>query len=1149
MSITGTDDNFLVDHGSLRASHGLNDSVLEDVRAVGDSLSARVPELIEDFYRWLSRFPEFGHFLSNPRVLAHVKEEQAKYWRDFLRAEVDEAYVERRRIVGQVHARIELGLLIYLQAMEFVSAWLRRAVEADERLRSRATVTFSIRKLIEFDSAVVVDTYGARTARNLEEQRKRLENIAGVMRAVTEGDLSREIDVTGPEDVLGKSLNEMVQSLRKIAREMGLIAGGDYSAHVPPRSAKDELGVSLQAMTCALREAAGKNQQHMWMATAQAELSQAMSGNPSVRELSQRTLSQLCRAAEAQVGAQYVRENGNGTLRLMGTYATSEGNGVPDRWKLGEGLVGQAAQEKRRILLTDVPTESIRVRWGLGEAVPRNVVVLPVLHEGEVRGVVEMGSLGQFSSLQLELLDRASPSIGLAISAAETRERIQQLLEESQAQEQELTSQQEELRQLNDALEEQTRTLESQKDALLATEAVLRQKATELEKSSRYKSEFLANMSHELRTPLNSSLILAKLLADNKEGNLSPEQVKYARSISGAGNDLLALINDILDLSKIEAGKIDLNIEQVSIDRLVSNLKQRFHPLASERKLELGMTVDPSCPETIETDMQRVLQVLTNLLSNAIKFTEKGSVQLRAAPHGSEHVAFTVEDTGIGIRAEQHEVIFEAFRQANGTTSRKFGGTGLGLSISRELTALLGGEIRLRSAPNQGSAFTVLIPIRLKPATTAAAASPESTQRLEPQTAVVARAETRPARPFIEDDRDTLADADRVILIVEDDPVFVRILRDIAHELGFRCVIAGTADEGLHLAFEHRPAAIVLDIGLPDQSGLSVLEVLKRDPATRHVPVHIVSVHDYQHVSREMGAIGYIQKPVKHDQLVSAFRLLEARFSRKVKSLLIVEDDAVQRDALIKLLGSDDANIVAAATATEALQQLRSATFDCVVLDLMMPEVSGFELLDQMSKDESCSFPPVIIYTARSLTRDEELHLRRLSKSIIVKGARSPERLLEEVTLFLHQVESKLPPQQQRMLKLARDREAILEGRRVLLVEDDARNIFALTAVLEPRGAIVDVARNGREALERLKQEPPVHLVLMDLMMPEMDGLEATREIRKMPGAASLPIIALTAKAMADDRMQCLAAGANDYISKPIDVEKLLSLVRVWMPR
>jgi CheY-like chemotaxis protein/anti-sigma regulatory factor (Ser/Thr protein kinase) len=649
-------------------------------------------------------------------------------------------------------------------------------------------------------------------------------------------------------------------------------------------------------------------------------------------------------------------------------------------------------------------------------------------------------------------------------------------------------------------------------------------------------------MSHELRTPLNSSLILAKLLSDNKEGNLSPEQVKYAQSISAAGNDLLTLINDILDLSKIEAGKIDLNIESVSISRLVSNLKHRFELLASERKLEFCIAVDPSCPQTVETDPQRVQQILSNLLSNAVKFTEKGAIRLLAALKDSRRIAFTVEDTGIGIPAEQHEVIFDAFRQADGTTNRKFGGTGLGLSISRELAGLLGGEIRVRSAPGEGSAFTLVIPLR---AEAVVAALPSS----DPRTDVGRRQSIEVARPFVEDDCDSITGPRRVVLVIEDDPVFAEILRDLARELGFQCIIAGTADDGLRLAREYRPEAVVLDIGLPDQSGLTVLELLKRDPSTRDAPIHVVSVHDYQQVAREMGAVGYMLKPIKREQLVSAFRLLEERCSREMKAVLIVEDEGVQRGALSKLLASDDVNIVAVARAEEALQRIRGATFDCVVLDLMLPDVSGFDLLDRMSKDETCSLPPVIVYTARSLTVDEEQKLRRLSKSIIVKGARSPERLLEEVALFLHQVESKLPLEKQRMLRVARDRETILDGRRILLVEDDVRNIFSLTAVLEREGAVVDIARNGKEALARLDQEPSIDVVLMDIMMPEMDGFEATREIRKRNGSTSLPIIALTAKAMADDRQQCLAAGANDYIAKPIDVEKLLSLVRVWMPK
>jgi CheY-like chemotaxis protein/signal transduction histidine kinase len=1136
---------------TLRESLGIDESVLADIRAAGECLAERVPELIERFYEWLSPLPEFAQFFgSEPALLARVKSHQTAYWRDFLNAKVDDEYVERRRIVGLAHARIDLGLLIYLRAMEFVEAWLIREAEAHESLpNNRPTLSFSIRKLVHFDSAIVVHTYATRTAQLLEEQRERLNRVASVMRAVTEGDLNHQLDMTSSKDLLGRSVNDMVKSLRGIAREMSIIAKGDYSADVAPRSDRDELGTSLQAMTRALREGADQNEQHLWMITSLAELARAMSGNPSVKELSQGVIAYLCRALDAQVGALYVVDNGGGTLRLTGTYAVTEGSGVPARWQVGEGLVGQAAAENRRILVSHMPEDCIRVRWGLGEALPRTLVVVPLVHETDVRGVVEIGSLAAFSERQLELLDRGSPGVGLAINAAETRARLQQLLEESQAQAEELTSQQEELRQVNDALAEQTRTLELQKESLEATESVLRQKAVELEQASRYKSEFLANMSHELRTPLNSSLILAKLLADNKQENLTPEQVNYAQSIYSAGNDLLELINDILDLSKIEAGKIELNVETVAVDRLLADLRHRFGPLTASKDVELSFVVEPGCPETIETDRQRMHQILTNLLSNAVKFTEKGSIRLsaRTAPR---HVAFTVEDTGIGIPAEQHDVIFEAFRQADGTTNRKFGGTGLGLSICRELSTLLGGEIRLRSTPGKGSAFTLFIPLRSE----RAAAAPSRGRRAEP--ALPGPAETRDAappsiRPLVEDDRDCISDSRRLVLLVEDDPAFAQILRDLARELDFQCIIAGSADEAMRLASQYRPVAVVLDVGLPDGSGLVVLEALKRDPATRHVPIHVVSAHDNRQLAREMGAVGYVLKPVEREHLVSAFRILEERLSRTVKSVLVVEDDAVQRDAIARLLSADNVHIVAVATAAEALSELRQTTLDCVVLDLMLPDVSGFELLDQMSEDETCSFPPVIVYTARTLSLDDEQRLRRHSKSIIIKSARSPERLLEEVTLFLHQVESELPPDKQRMLKVARDRESSFEGRRILLVEDDIRSIFALTSMLELKGVAVDVARNGKEALARLSEDPSVDLILMDIMMPEMDGLTATREIRKGNGngSTSPPIIALTAKAMPDDREQCLAAGANDYIAKPIDTDKLLSLLRVWMPR
>lgn len=926
-------------------------------------------------------------------------------------------------------------------------------------------------------------------------------------------------------------------------------------------SGQDELAVlgdAFNTMTSNLRrllkterEAVTENEQHLWLITSLAELGHAMSGNPSSKQLSERVLAFLCEALDAQVGALYVAESGGEVLRLSGTYATSGDGSLPERFKRGEGLVGQAAEDQRRIVVREVPDDAMRVRWGLGDARPTSLLVVPLVYEDEVRGVIEIASLKAFTERELDLVDRAAANIGLAIGAAETRARAQQLLEESQRQAEELTTQQEELRAVNETLAEQTRTLELQKESLQATETVLRQKAAQLEQASRYKSEFLANMSHELRTPLNSSLILAKLLIDNKQQNLTPEQVKYAENIYSSGNDLLSLINDILDLSKVEAGKIDLNVETVDVARMLRDLEARFEPLTRERRLELSVVVEPGSPARMDTDGQRVQQILTNLLSNAVKFTKQGSIRLSASAGDARTIRFRVADTGIGIPEHQHQAIFDAFRQADGNTNRKYGGTGLGLSICRELAALLGGEIELASAPGQGSTFTLILPVELDAADTSSPSphAAPSTKQPEPVEAPASLAPSQ-AAPLIEDDRDALRDQHRIVLVVEDDPAFAGILRDLAHELDFQCVVAGSAAEGLRLARQHHPVAVLLDISLPDQSGLTVLDMLKRDPTMRHVPIHVVSAHDHSQLALEMGAVGYALKPVKREKLVEAFRVLEERLSRTIKSVLVVEDDAVQREAISELLAADNVRIVAVETAEQALAELRRTTFDCAVVDLMLPQVSGFELLESMSSDDACAFPPVIIYTARTLTLEEEQKLRRYSKSIIIKGARSPERLLEEVTLFLHQVESDLPPDHQRMLRVVRDREKSLEGRRILLVEDDVRNIFALSSMLEPRGVTVDVARNGREALARLEQPPPVDLVLMDLMMPEMDGLTATREIRRRAnGNGSPPVIALTAKAMPDDRQQCLDAGASDYIAKPIDVDKLLSLLRVWMPR
>jgi signal transduction histidine kinase/DNA-binding response OmpR family regulator/CHASE3 domain sensor protein len=931
-----------------------------------------------------------------------------------------------------------------------------------------------------------------------------------------------------------------------------------------------------------------------WLRTGQSAFADRIQGEQRLEQLGQHVLNFLADYMHVQVGALYVVEGSN-TLRRCAGYATAPGTS-PEQVQKGQGLLGQAALENRVIHVRDVPADYLRVTSSLGGAQARELIVSPGTADGSVHAVLELGFFRRVEPADLELLERISESLGVAVRASKDRTRLEDLLAETQRQAEELQTQQEELRvsneelevqtralkesqvrleaqqaeleQTNSQLEEQAQLLEHQKDDLSRAQLVLAEKAAELERSNTYKSEFLANMSHELRTPLNSTLILAKLLADNKPGTLNPEQVKFAQTISSAGKELLALINDILDLSKIEAGKVEVTPESVPVAETIQNLVQPFEPQAREKRLKLATTIDPGVPEQFETDVQRLGQILRNLISNAVKFTEHGEVSLRvsATPGG---ITFTVRDTGIGIPAHQQQLIFEAFRQADGSTHRRYGGTGLGLSISRDLARMLGGDVTLESAEGQGSVFTLTLPLVYSgknpnvPPRSAETAPAESISALKAPGLASPASESHangngrlePLRPItMEDDRDRLTPGSRRILVVEDDERFAMILRDLAHELSFQCVITHTGADALVAARLFTPNAIVLDMKLPDHSGLAVLDQLKRDPRTRHIPVHVASVADFSHEALELGAVGFALKPVKREELVEAFKRLEAKFSQSLHRVLVVEDDPRQRSSVEQLLSNGDVRITGAATAAEALAALQANTFDCMVLDLSLPDVSGFELLEKMASHDDVPFPPVIVYTGRALSREEEQQLRKFSRSIIIKDARSPERLLDEVTLFLHQVESKLPAERQRMLQRARDRESLLDGRRILVVEDDARNIFALTSVLEPKGVRVEIARNGREALAALARmqgspETAIDLVLMDIMMPEMDGLTAMREIRRQPELERLPIIALTAKARKDDQEKCLEAGANDYIAKPLDVEKLLSLVRVWMPR
>ncbi|MBU1314566.1 MAG: response regulator [Alphaproteobacteria bacterium] len=941
------------------------------------------------------------------------------------------------------------------------------------------------------------------------------------------------------------------------------------------------LGIALTATIGFLvRRATLARRREDWLQSGQVALTSAMMGDQPVEQLGNNILEFLSEYVGAVAGAVFT--GGGDNYQLASVYGVRDKDTIPASFKLREGLLGQAAAEDKSMMIDEVPDGYLAFGSAFGADKPRYLVILPGSVDGAVNSVIELGFLRPVDQNVMTLLDRASEAVAIAVRSAIYRNELQSLLEETQRQSEELQAQSEELRVSNEELEEQSRALkesqarleqqqveleqtnaqleeqaqqlEVQRDDLERANTSVQLKARELEQASQYKSDFLANMSHELRTPLNSSLILANLLADNPQGNLTEEQIKFAKTIQSSGNDLLNLINDILDLSKIEAGHVDMRPETVAIERMVINLRQLFQPLAADKKLDFAIEVDAEAPATIDTDPQRLEQVIKNLLSNAIKFTERGQVRLSIRGNDQGRVVFAVSDTGIGIAPEHQQSVFDAFHQADGTISRKFGGTGLGLSISRQLVRLLGGAIDLESGPGQGSTFTVTVPAHYD----SGKVTPRDLMPSIPvNPALPQPAAAQPLRSLprkVEDDREALTEGKRILLVIEDDETFAAIVRDLSRELGFQSVVAGTAEEALSLAKEFLPSAVILDVGLPDQSGLAVLDRLKNDVQTRHIPVHVVSGSDHAETAYTLGAVGYVIKPVNRDQLVKVLQRLETRLSQRVHRVLIVEDDPVQRDAVAKLLGTQDVETITASTVAECLDLLKQGTFDCMVLDLTLPDASGYSLLETLSQEDAYAFPPVIVYTGRELTADDEQRLRRYSKSIIIKGAKSPERLLDEVSLFLHQVISELPDEQQKMIRKARNRDAILEGRRILVVEDDVRNVYALTNILEPRGAIVDIARNGREALDVLEKTSadggaPIDLVLMDVMMPIMDGLMATREIRRNSTWKKLPIITLTAKAMPDDQQRCIEAGANDYMAKPLDVDKLLSLVRVWMPK
>ncbi|MBW4505015.1 MAG: response regulator [Scytonematopsis contorta HA4267-MV1] len=863
---------------------------------------------------------------------------------------------------------------------------------------------------------------------------------------------------------------------------------------------------------------------------------------------------------------------------LLSSYAYQQRKNLANQFRLGEGLVGQCAFEKERILLTQVPNDYIRISSGLGEASPVNIVVLPILYEKQVTGVIELASFANFSELHLNFLEKVCETIGIILNSISSNILTQKLLKDSQTLAEELQSRQVELTQSNESLEESQKRLKQQQEELKQSNEELQQlneeleekaelletrhrevenknqeieksrqnleeKAAQLAQASKYKSEFLANMSHELRTPLNSLLILAKLLSDNPEANLTEKQIEYSRTIHSSGTDLLLLINDILDLAKIESGTLAVDIDQILFVDLYSYFDRNFSQIAKNKNINFTIQIDEKLPPAITTDAKRLQQILNNLLANAFKFTERGGVSLQIGITPENMISFAVSDTGIGIATEKQQIIFEAFQQADGSTSRKYGGTGLGLSISRELAQLLGGKIELTSQAGQGSIFTLYLPYSSSLSSSSSPPPP-----LPPSPLPTPHSPLQVPQE-IPDDREVIQPGEPILLIIEDDDKFARILLEMARQQGFRGIVSLRGKQGLELAQRYQPNAITLDIQMPEMDGWTVLDRLKRDPNTRHIPVHIFSVDDRRQRGLQLGAFAYLQKPISKDALTETLTDIKGFIERKVKNLLVIEDDITQAQSIIELIGEGDVQTYSAGSGQEALSMLQSKQFDCIVLDLGLPDMKGFELIEEIKQNPNLVKIPIIVYTGKDLSRQEETQLRRLAETIIIKDVRSPERLLDETALFLHRVQANLPQPKRQILEDLRQTDPVLAGKKVLIIDDDVRNIFALTSLLESYQIQVLFAENGSDGIEALQANPDINLVLMDVMMPEMDGYETTRRIRQGQQFSSLPIIALTAKAMQGDREKCIEAGASDYITKPVDNEQLLSLLRVWLYR
>jgi HAMP domain-containing protein/signal transduction histidine kinase/DNA-binding response OmpR family regulator len=980
-------------------------------------------------------------------------------------------------------------------------------------------------------------------------------------------------DLTGNVNLLAANLSTQVRAIAEVATA---VTKGDLtrSIQVEARGEVAELSDNINTMIGNLRATTDRNQEQDWLKTNLAKFTSMLQGQRDLVTVAKMLLSELAPLVDAQQGAIYQMERGEPTelgetsapkvLRLLAGYAQRVDQ--PEHIQLGVGLVGQAAAEKQRILLNDPPAGYTRIHSSLGDAPAKSVMVLPVLFEGETMAVIELAAIRAFTSTHLAFLDHLTQSIGVVLNTIEATMRTENLLRQSQQLTTALQTRHIELQRTNEELAtkakqlaEQNAEVERKNKEVEQARGALEEKAAELALTSKYKSEFLANMSHELRTPLNSILILGQQLGDNVGGNLTTKQVDFAKNIHSAGTDLLTLINDILDLSKIESGTVTVEPEEITFASLRENIHRTFHHIAEAKALAFEVDIDPTLPRTFRSDAKRLQQILKNLLSNAFKFTSHGHVLISArfvtsgwsAGHHvlssvGEAVAFVVADTGIGIAPEKQKLIFEAFQQADAGTSRKYGGTGLGLAISRELANLLGGEIRLASRSGDGSTFTLYLPLSYTGPTRDLGAVLPAMANTGLTAPVLAMSKAEEA---IIDDREAIAPGDPTLLIVEDDPHYARILLGVARGKGFKGVVAHRGQQALGLAREYRPTAITLDVFLPDMLGWTVLNNLKRDPETRHIPVQMLSVEEERQQGLSHGAFSYLVKPATTAELETALDRLRTYAAPHSKRLLVIEDDDRERASIVELLAHDDIQIEAVGTGAEALERLKGSTFDCCVVDLRLPDMTGFELLERLESEPALGDIPIVVFTGKELSEDEETRLRAVAKSIVLKDVQSPERLFDETALFLHRVIADLPEAKQKLVERLHGSREVLRGRKVLVVDDDARNIFALTTILESHEMEALSVTNGRQAIDLIERTPDLGIVLMDIMMPEMDGYETMREIRKDPKFRTLPILALTAKAMKGDRERCLAAGASDYIAKPVDTEQLLSLLRVWLYR